>query len=82
MKQTAVEWLQKKLWQNNILTSEELELFEQAKEMEKKQIELSFLKGFLISADGYNGETLECELITDEWVKEQAKDFYNETFNK
>jgi len=37
MKQTAVEWLQKKLWENNILTSEELQLFEQAKEMEKQQ---------------------------------------------
>jgi hypothetical protein len=35
---TAVEWLQKKLWQNNILTSEELELFEQANEMFEQQI--------------------------------------------
>jgi len=41
-KQTAVEWLQKKLWENNILNSEELEWFEQAKEMENKQREYDF----------------------------------------
>jgi hypothetical protein len=33
---TTVEWLQAKLWENNMLTSEDLKLFEQAKEMEKQ----------------------------------------------
>jgi hypothetical protein len=33
---TTIEWLQAKLWENNMLTSEDLKLFEQAKEMEKQ----------------------------------------------
>jgi len=63
------------------LSHHKLEI-EKAKEMEKQNIELSFLKGFMSSADGYNGETLECELITDENVKSDAKDYYSKTFNK
>jgi hypothetical protein len=35
---TTIEWLQAKLWENNMLTSEDLKLFDQAKEMEKQDI--------------------------------------------
>jgi hypothetical protein len=37
MKQTAVEWLEEKLIQDNIFSTEDWELFQQAKEMEKEQ---------------------------------------------
>jgi hypothetical protein len=67
MKQTAVEWVQKKLWQNNILTSEELELFEQAKEMEKEKI-----------IDAYNQGCL--DTLKD--GMKRGEQYYNETFNK
>jgi DNA-binding ferritin-like protein (Dps family) len=60
-KQTAVEWLQKKLWQNNILTSEELELFEQANEMFEQQIIDAYETGDKykteISGEKYYNET-------------------------
>jgi hypothetical protein len=36
MKQTAVEWLQKKYWKK-LSTTEDLIIFQQAKEMEKQQ---------------------------------------------
>jgi len=67
MKQTAVEWLQKKLWENNILTSEELELFEQAKEIEKQQI----LEAHAV------GRIKECRGINTD-----GEHYYNEKFNK
>jgi hypothetical protein len=53
MKQTAVEWLQKKYWKK-LSTTEDLIIFQQAKEMEKKQREsfaVEFYK-WLISQDG------------------------------
>jgi len=70
MKQTVVEWLQKKLWQNNILTSEELELFEQALEMEKQQI-----------IDAYRRSTYQFEVDAKINCR-TAEQYYNETFNK
>jgi hypothetical protein len=39
---TTIEWLQAKLWENNMLTSEDLKLFDQAKEMEKKDIIMAY----------------------------------------
>jgi hypothetical protein len=42
---TTVEWLQAKLWENNMLTSEDLKLFDQAKEMEQEQIAQAFEDG-------------------------------------
>jgi hypothetical protein len=65
MEQTAVEWLQKKLWQNNILTSEELELFEQANEMFEQQI---------IDACYFGSQNLPYE------VKDKSEQYYNEQF--
>jgi hypothetical protein len=35
---TAVERLQAKLWENNMLTNEDLKLFKEALEIEKEQI--------------------------------------------
>jgi len=42
---TTIEWLQAKLWENNMLTSEDLKLFDQAKEMEKEQIIYAHVAG-------------------------------------
>jgi Tat protein secretion system quality control protein TatD with DNase activity len=42
---TTIEWLQAKLWENNMLTSEDLKLFDQAKEMEKKDIIMAYKAG-------------------------------------
>jgi len=39
---TAVERLQAKLWENNMLTNEDLKLFKEAKEIEKEQIEMAY----------------------------------------
>ena len=45
-KQTAVEWLKEQLKENMLTTEKELdELFEQAKAMEKEQIEKAFKDG-------------------------------------
>lgn len=46
MKQTAVEWLVKQIKEGNIYKFSSLdEIIEQAKEMEKEQIENAFKKG-------------------------------------
>ena len=65
MKQTAVEWLESRLIQDNIFSKEEYELFDQAKEMEKHQIVNSY-------EDGYSDSDNTFEL---------NKQYYNETFN-
>jgi hypothetical protein len=69
MKKTAVEWLQKKLWQNNILTSEELELFEQAKEIEKQQI-----------IDAHGNQTKKSGGVSNYTYILTGEEYYNETF--
>jgi hypothetical protein len=56
MKQTAVEWLIEQLKENNMLTFDEwTELFEQAKEMEKKQIKDAWINS-LTTADYHSSE--------------------------
>jgi hypothetical protein len=65
MKQTAVEWLEEQC--PRIKTFVAYSILEQAKEMEKKQIEMAFRKGF----------------ITEQWDKtkeNKSKQYYNETF--
>jgi hypothetical protein len=62
--QTAVEWLTSQF--ANIDENRKA-IFEQAKEMEKQQIEDSFDKGF---GWNYSGK------------KFNGKEYYNETFNK
>jgi hypothetical protein len=72
MKQTAVEWLHTKL---STCTSEELvgninNWFEQAKAMEKEQIEQAFNGGR--EERDYNGSIWECK---------SGLDYYNQTYN-
>lgn len=68
MKQTAVEWFFWKLYVLKEVKYESImELYEQAKEMEKEQIIEAFNKGF----------------ATPQWDKEKenkAKQYYDETF--
>jgi hypothetical protein len=69
---TTIEWLQAKLWENNMLTSEDLKLFDQAKEMEKKDIINATLHGFRKDSDG------------DDWEGDNynAEQYYNTTFKQ
>ena len=72
MAQTAVEWLFNKIYQdpyNDISDKEWFELLEQAKAMEKEQIEEAYQAG---DGDAYNLEE------TKTW----AEQYYNETYNK
>ena len=62
MKQTAVEWLQKKLIESGIsFLSEEIEYINQAKDMEKEQIKEAYNHGQQIPlcpyAEEYYNET-------------------------
>lgn len=66
---TAVEWLQKKYWKK-LSTTEDLIIFEQAKEMEKQQIVDAFNQGFKDNSDFENPKYRD------------AEQYYNETFNK
>jgi hypothetical protein len=69
MKQTAVEWLQKKYWKK-LSTTEDLIIFQQAKELEKQQIIDAYIRGnYKSNRDMY-------------WKIESAEKHYNETFNK
>lgn len=67
MKQTAVEWLVEQIKNNVHNTIEEFELIvEQAKEMEKEQIEKTFEEGMFhhingLCPDEYYNETFKSE---------------------
>ena len=66
MKQTAVIWLIQELKENSLLTFDEWkELFEQAEEMEKEQIESAYRKGYTESSWGRHSN---------------SENYYNETF--
>ena len=70
-KQTAVDWLFEKITQNAEIRwrgTQYVELFQQAKAMEKEQIKESHLQG-LYSEIKMRGE-------------KQAEQYYNETYNK
>jgi hypothetical protein len=43
---TAVERLQAKLWENNMLTNDDLKLFKEALEIEKEQHKKTYFKGW------------------------------------
>jgi len=65
-KQTAIEWLQKKLIESGIsFLSEEIEYINQAKEMEKEQI----LKAY---EDGYYGDVVKHE--------DEFKNYYTKNY--
>ena len=62
MKQTAVEWLIEKL--KIFATEEEMNIIEQAKEMEKEQIKNTFNNGYLNhsrNSEQYYNETFKSE---------------------
>ena len=65
--QTAVEWLVERIINGGIYTKEMLKDLEQAKEMEKQQIETAFQAG---DGDAYNLKE------TKTW----AEQYYNETY--
>ena len=68
MKQTAVDFLMGKLFDPSTMVSEQIQWFEQAKEMEKEQMVNAFEKSRLTHPMiGFKHETF--------------KDYYKETFN-
>lgn len=69
MKQSSIEWLMDKLFDLSCMVNEQLEWFEQAKAMHKKEIEEAYEAGSHIVWD-------EDTLIL---IKKQG--YYNDTFN-
>jgi hypothetical protein len=67
---TAVERLQAKLWENNMLTNDDLKLFKEALEIEKEQIENAYLNGRYEADKIVMGHNF------------YAKQYYNETFKQ
>lgn len=65
MKQTAVEWFAEKIGHNSLMALTEYnEILEQAKEMEKEQIENAFNYGQIdlgMEADEYYNQTFKSE---------------------
>jgi hypothetical protein len=62
MKQTAIDWLVEKLKENGVnFWQEEIEMIEEAKEMEKQQIIDAYNNGDNRSAELYYNETFKSE---------------------
>jgi hypothetical protein len=76
MKQTAVEWLMEELSKNGSgAVRTFVDLFEQAKAMEKQRIEQSWVAALdyaITNVKGYNNLT----------SKDAFEQYYNETYNK
>ena len=75
-KMTAIEWFYDQItrtYWDYMTTERQNELFEQAKEMEAKQIKLAFTQGELFSGDFYdpNNPKVDC-----------SENYYNETYNQ
>lgn len=74
MKETAVEWLveqvKSKEWQDMFIWHKE-EVFKQAKEMEKEQIENAWLNAWKDSM---------LNPLEDKYYKPEAEQYYNETY--
>jgi hypothetical protein len=72
-KQTAVEWLYERLERmiprTALYNMDKKQYFDQAKQMEKEQIEKSYLDGDSNGCGCYDWST-----------EEQAEDYYNETY--
>jgi hypothetical protein len=76
MKQTAVEWLILEMNQTGFIFDKiDLMVFEQAKEMEKQQLQLAYAsRCSFISCEGNDvEENINCKC---------GKEYYNETFKK
>ncbi len=68
MTQTAIEWLVEQMMNSDFIFDEiDIQLFQQAKEMEKQQI---------IDACYFGSQNLPYE------VKDKSEQYYNQTFNK
>ena len=71
--QTAIEWLYQELKENNLHTFNEWkEIFEQALELEKRQIIESFSLGIISHHDAFKNQ--------NKW--DNGEQYYNETFKK
>ena len=79
MKQTAVEWLVDEL--QIFATKEEMDIIEQAKEMEKEQLRNSYKQGFKYR-DTWNWELeTDWEIHSNKENEQSFEQYYNETFN-
>lgn len=76
-KQTAVEWLVEQYANENY----SIEVYEQAKAMEKEQIMEARLDGFASSGEGWNGEYLIMK-YTEMLRETKCEQYYNETYGK
>lgn len=91
-KQTAVEWLFLKM--NRIRLDYEIgnlndldfienqkKAYKESKQMEKEQIIDARANGFIISAEGWNGE-VPCMKWSEVITETKCEDYYNETYGK
>jgi len=76
MKVTAVEWLVETFKITNVDLSYHKLIIEQAKEMEKEQIENSYESGIEEGINRYSSEEYNLEYY------ETSEQYYNETFKK
>jgi hypothetical protein len=68
---TAVEWFVEQLFKLRYPTLNQIEIMEQAKEMEKQQIIESYCQG-----------CFDISLNKNIFPRETSEQYYNETFNK
>jgi len=75
MKQTAVEWLQLQIDNKDMgeIPMWVYEFIDQAKEMEKEQIEIAFFKGDLFAEDYFDA---------DNPTKDVSENYYNKTYKQ
>jgi hypothetical protein len=72
MKQTAVEWLVEKLKENGVsFWQEEIEMIEEAKEIEKEQIKISWVSAWQDSM---------VNPLEYKYYEPEAEQYYKETF--
>jgi hypothetical protein len=72
MKQTATEWLFEQLWETPKDKFNWHSILEQAKEMEKQQIEDAHIEGQRVFDKHPHTQ----------WTNDQAEQYYNETYGK
>jgi len=77
-KQTAVEWLYEML-RDNSKELFDVNIWEQAKAMEKQQSISDYCAGFKVSGEGWNGEYGLKDML-DVAGQIDAEDYYNKTY--
>lgn len=75
-KQTAIEWLVEQYANENY----SVEVYEQAKAMEKEQIKDACEEGFMWSAEDWNGELISYYKDGEETLESFKEEYYNETY--